>query len=104
MSPLDLVNHYHDRTKHHFNRYAASLGYMDWANQPDPFRRYDGAPVHKLILAGDAAEPGYDELSQPGAIASQPINLASVSALFEFSLALSAWKAFQGSRWALRYT
>ena len=34
---------YHERTKHHFHRYAAALGYMDWATQPDPFRRYAGA-------------------------------------------------------------
>ena len=33
---------YHDRTKHHFNRQARSLGYMDWANQPDLFRQFSG--------------------------------------------------------------
>src|SRR5437016_11302735 len=29
---------------------SASLGYMDWAKQPDPFRRYDGAPLVRLPL------------------------------------------------------
>ena len=24
-------------TKHHFNRFARSLGYLDWATQPNPF-------------------------------------------------------------------
>ena len=33
-----------------FNQYARSLGYMDWANQPDPFRRYEGAPLIRLPL------------------------------------------------------
>ena len=39
---LRTVYDYHDRTKHQLDRYARSLGYMDWANQPDPFRRYRG--------------------------------------------------------------
>ena len=38
-SPEKVVVAYHERTKHHFHRYAAAQGYMDWATQPDPFRR-----------------------------------------------------------------
>src|SRR6266436_609357 len=33
---------YHEQTKHHFHRYAKSLGFLDWANQPNPFRFYEG--------------------------------------------------------------
>jgi hypothetical protein len=25
-------------------KYSRALGYMDWSNQPYPFRCYDGAP------------------------------------------------------------
>jgi len=102
MDPLETVFLYHDRTKHHFHRYAASLRYLDWANQPDPFRRYEGAELHGLMLAGESPTPTYDDLFRPGAIPPQPVNIATVSRLFEFSLALSAWKEYQGSRWALR--
>ena len=102
MDPLQTAFDYHERTKHHFHRYAASLGYLDWANQPDPFRRYQGAALHCLTLVGESPTPSYDELFVPGAIPPRPIHLASISALFEFSLALSAWKEYQGSRWALR--
>ena len=49
-SPEEVVVAYHERTKHHFHRYAASLGYMDWATQPDPFRRYAGAELVRLPL------------------------------------------------------
>src|SRR5437867_7846657 len=42
---LEIVMRYHEETKHHFNRYARALGYMDWANQPNPFRRYEGATL-----------------------------------------------------------
>ncbi len=40
---LKIVFDYHQRTKHHIRQYARSLGYMDWATQPDPFRTYRGA-------------------------------------------------------------
>ena len=43
--PADRIIHYHVRTKHHFNRYARSMGFLDWANQPDPFRRFEGAQL-----------------------------------------------------------
>ena len=52
---------YHERTKHHFHRFAASVGYMDWATQPDPFRRYDGALLvrqqYLLIDRGNDCDP-----------------------------------------------
>ena len=43
--PIDRVIRYHVQTKHHFNRYARALGYLDWANQPNPFRRFEGASI-----------------------------------------------------------
>jgi hypothetical protein len=49
---------YHDRTKHHLQRYALGPCGLDWATQPNPFRRFDGSPVLKLPLA-DAAGAGY---------------------------------------------
>jgi len=49
-SAAEVVVAYHERTKHHFHRYAAALGYMDWATQPDPFRRYAGADLVRLPL------------------------------------------------------
>ena len=93
---------YHERTKHHFNRYARSLGYLDWATQPDPFRRYHGAPLVPLRFSENEPAPSYDDLFVPGTVKCQPVTLATVSEFFEFSLALSAWKQYRGSRWALR--
>ena len=42
---------YHDRTKHFPERYARGPGGLDWASQPDPFRRFNGAPAFRLPLA-----------------------------------------------------
>jgi SagB-type dehydrogenase family enzyme len=96
---------YHERTKHHFHRYAPGPGRLDWANQPDPFRRYEGAALTQLPLLGaDEAprSPSYESLYVPGAVASAPLTLRSLSRLLEYALALSAWKQAGGTRWALR--
>jgi len=102
---LEVVMRYHERTKHHFNRFAAGPGKLDWANQPDPFRRYQGAALTRLPrLATDATprSPAYESLYVRGAVASQKVDARSVSRLLEYALALSAWKQFGGTRWALR--
>lgn len=102
---LEAVLRYHERTKHHFNRYAPGPGYLDWANQPDPFRRFRGAPLVRLPLLGaqDApCSPPYEAIYLQGSVPSAPLALRSLSRLFEYSLAISAWKQAGAARWALR--
>ena len=92
---------YHHATKHHFNRFARSLGYLDWATQPDPFRRYAGAPVVALsrdVVAGDLP---YSAV-YGGRGAAQPIDDQSIAEFLRCSMGLSAWKQYRQSRWALR--
>ena len=103
--PVDQVIRYHVQTKHHFNRYARALGYLDWANQPDPFRRFEGAPLFSLPLLKPDEEPvspPYDAIYHAGAVLPQTISLRTLSRFFEFALALSAWKKAGESEWALR--
>jgi len=103
--PIDRVIRYHVQTKHHFNRYARALGYLDWANQPDPFRRFEGAPLISLPLLRpdeDPVSPAYDSVYQPGMVHGHPVTIRSLSRFFEFALALSAWKKAGESEWALR--
>ncbi len=103
--PLEVVMRYHQETKHHFSRFARSLGALDWANQPDPFRRYAGSPcfaLPRLKPAEAPASPQYEDLYRPGAIASAPLSVRSLSRLFEYALAISAWKQAGEVRWALR--
>ncbi len=105
MEPFDVVKQYHEQTKHDFNRYARALGYMDWANQPDPFRRYEGAPLYALPLleANDKpVSPPYESLFSSPPIPAQPLTLNSLSRFFEYSLSITAWKEYGGNRWALR--
>jgi SagB-type dehydrogenase family enzyme len=105
LDPLAVVMRYHQETKHHFSRYARALGHMDWANQPDPFRRYDGSELFRLPRLKPVEAPHsplYEELYGPGAIASASVTAHSLSRLLEYSLAISAWKQAGEARWALR--
>jgi SagB-type dehydrogenase family enzyme len=102
---VDQVIHYHLQTKHHFHRYARSAGYLDWANQPDPFRRYVGTTLIRLpLLAPDDApvSPAYRDLYQPETVPPQAVTVNTLSRFFELALALSAWKRAGESEWALR--
>ncbi|HXF47714.1 MAG TPA: SagB/ThcOx family dehydrogenase, partial [Burkholderiaceae bacterium] len=102
---LQAVLRYHRETKHHFRRYARGPGYLDWANQPDPFRRYLGAPrvpLPRLAPAADPRSPPYASLYRAGAVAPAAVDLRSLSRLFEYSLAITAWKQAGETRWALR--
>jgi SagB-type dehydrogenase family enzyme len=93
---------YHERTKHHLHRYARSLGYLDWATQPNPFRTYHGAARLELPLLADSLPTTYAELYVPSGVPARPVTVENIAILFELALGLSAWKQFKGNRWALR--
>ena len=92
---------YHNETKHAPQRYARSLGYMDWSTQPDPFRSYEGAEKIKLPLSLGNATPPY-HLIFDEQVPSAPLLIQSISQFFQFSLGLSAWKQAGTEKWALR--
>lgn len=104
LTPLEQVVRYHEETKHQFMRYARSLGFLDWANQPDPFRRYTGASLIPLPLPATRSDDGpcYDDLYRPGAVPAASVSADSISRFFEYALSLTAWKQAGDVRWALR--
>lgn len=77
MSPIDRALAYHTRSKHRLDGYARSLGYLDWATQPDPFRSFEGAPRVDLPLLGGDFGPSYRDLDCPAAVPARPLSLAS---------------------------
>ena len=99
---LESVLSYHDITKHRFQAYANGPGYLDWATQPDPFRRYSGARLLPLERIPPTPEPLYDDAFVPGRLPATPVTLRTISQLFYDSLAISAWKSTGEARWALR--
>jgi SagB-type dehydrogenase family enzyme len=100
------VLYYHDGTKHSFARFARSLGYLDWASQPAPFRSYTGSRVVALYPSPDAPHytppaASYDQLFS-GTAAPVPFCTPAIGDLLRHSLGLSAWKRAGASRWSLR--
>src|SRR5213593_1949280 len=93
---------YHEQTKHHFHRYARSAGFLDWANQPNPFRFYEGVtPVRLPLLQKDPASQ-HLALYERSRNAFHDFTHENIGAFLELSLGLSAWKSIPGSTWSLR--
>ena len=96
---------YHDVTKHTPESLRRRRHYLDWANMPDPFRHYEGAPV--LDLPADPPAPSMPTLdvlsSQSGQIAAGN-GPDFLSQLLFYSAAISATKLVPstGYRYALR--
>jgi SagB-type dehydrogenase family enzyme len=97
----DIVR-YHEETKHHFHRFAKSSGYMDWQNQPNPFRYYEATNAIDLPLLKKDPLAGALDLYRRSNNSPQAFTLENIAGFLELSLGLSAWKAIGGSRWSLR--
>jgi SagB-type dehydrogenase family enzyme len=100
-TPQNSLPAYHARTKHRFDAYAEGPGQLDWDAQPAAFRHYPGAPVLELPLAADRFDRPYGTLAEPPT-SPVGVDLTSLGALLELSLAISAWKSWGPNRWALR--
>jgi SagB-type dehydrogenase family enzyme len=104
----EVVDRYHDGTKHHFNAFARSIGYLDWASQPRLFRAFGGSPEFALYPVPSACASGYShapatygQLYDPGGVAA-PLTAPALGDMLRHALGLSAWKQFGRSRWSLR--
>ena len=102
VSAEETVVAYHERTKHHYGRFAASIGYMDWATQPNPFRRYDGASLVRLPLPQEGRALPYWQLYVTNPVDSAPLSIDSISLFFRYALSLTAWKRVHNTTWSLR--
>jgi SagB-type dehydrogenase family enzyme len=101
MKKTETIFNYHEETKHHQHRYARSLGYMDWANQPNPFRLFEDASRITLPLSSsDSVEEAKTLFSKKSVSGS--LSLGSLAYFLELSMGLSAWKGAGADKWALR--
>lgn len=101
-STSQLVMHYHQRTKHQLQRYAAGPDTLDWDAQPQAFRDWIGSPVFRLPLQADQLETTWAQLAQVDACPVRVLDIGAIACLMELSFGLTAWKQFGPDRWALR--
>ncbi|KAL5728161.1 hypothetical protein ACHQM5_001274 [Ranunculus cassubicifolius] len=101
---LTQVLTYHNQTKHSFLHYAKGPQGLDWANQPNPFRRYISSPLLPLHHPPfhHHSSPPYSSLYTSPPPPPTPLSLSSLSQFLHNSLALSAWKSTGISTWSLR--
>lgn len=99
--PISILE-YHQRTKHHLHHYAKGPNGLDWADQPDPFRRFEGCERIELPLPKNVPSPTYNELRNPELIPAQAFNRGNLGLMMALSFGLSAWKQYGEDRWALR--
>jgi SagB-type dehydrogenase family enzyme len=96
---------YHHATKHSYQSVRTNAHFLDWHNQPNPFRAYEGAPLIAL-----PAEPGFPEAgafatmatlaegvwtakgSKPESREKVELDVTWLSRLLWHSMAISAWK------------
>jgi SagB-type dehydrogenase family enzyme len=108
---------YHQATKHTYHSVRTNARYLDWRNQPDPFRSYEGVPT--LLLPPEPGPPNTGTFAAIAALAEKiklPIEDASdrretiqtdltwLSRFLWHSMAISAWKKVPGTgaRYSLR--
>lgn len=90
---------YHERTKHYYNRYAVSLGYLNWAHKPNPYRSYVGAKKYQLKIEDDI-DLTYDEIFKNNKTSS--LSYKNISSFFRYALGLAAVKKYGADQWELR--
>jgi SagB-type dehydrogenase family enzyme len=108
---------YHHATKHSYHSVRANAHFLDWHNQPSPFRTYEGAPLITL-----PAEPGFPKAGTFATMAvlaegarttkgskseyreEIQLDVTWLSRLLWHSMAISAWKKVPrtGYRYSLR--
>jgi len=99
---IQIIQYYHEETKHHYHKFANALGYMDWDTQPDPFRRFIGADLIPLPLQSQDNTPLYKDIFIPEKVKPHSLNQETIAKFLEYSLTISAWKQLGDVKWALR--
>jgi SagB-type dehydrogenase family enzyme len=108
---------YHHATKHTYQSVRLNAHFLDWKNQPNPFRMYEGAP--RIVLPPDPGFPNTGTFaaiaaleegamkaggSESGELEEIQMDQKWLSRLLWHSMAISAWKKVPGSgnRYSLR--
>ncbi len=98
----EIALSYHERTKHRLERYAAGPETLDWDDQPNPFREFEGCSRITLDPTADRPATTFGQLQAPVPGLSTPVSVDSIGTLLALSLGLSAWKEYGPDRWAVR--
>ena len=103
---IEAVMRYHERTKHHFNRYARGPGAARLGEPAEPVpplrRRAAGSPAAARCATKRRSRRATTTSTVAASVPSAPLTIRSLSRLLQYALAISAWKQAGATRWALR--
>ena len=88
----------HNQTKHYPNRFAKSLGYLDWENQPNYYKEY--LTDKKISLNYFDIKAPYEKLYTKNT--PKEINLKTIATFLKNSLSINAIKRLYTSQWEVR--
>lgn len=95
-----LSYRYHQLTKHSASSLYSEQHYLDWENQPNPFRIYEGTEIVPLERCEETKPANF--FRPPERASNLNVYLKTLSSIFYYSLSISAWKKHEESTWHLR--
>ncbi len=90
---------YHDFTKHSYQSIRADQHYLDWSNQPSPFKIYPGLePIPLPRSMVQTLAPALDVIGSAGIefVAEQKPDLARLASILYYSAGVTKHKAYAG--------
>lgn len=96
---------YHEATKHSWEKLYQDHHFLDWANQPSPFRTYLDCPKIDLGSSFEKIDAPLSRIWYRNHVKprNESISLNTLSTLLYYSMAISAWKSYPGVEpWSLR--
>jgi len=118
-----LLVQFQNQTKHGYpHQYAPSKEYLDWKNQPNPYRLFRGSDakaVQRLFLSEEMVTNkacslcGFDEIYKEQEVVrnhstdrtfanGSELNAQNLSLFMFYSMSLSATKSYKNNNWSLR--
>ena len=90
---------YHDFTKHSYQSIRADRHYLDWANQPSPFKVYpaiEPIPLPRSLV--QTLAPALEVVASPGAefASERTLDLARLASILYYSAGVTKHKSYPG--------
>ncbi|MCF6155387.1 MAG: SagB/ThcOx family dehydrogenase [Candidatus Brocadia sp.] len=102
---MKSIREYHEATKHSWEKLYQDRHFLDWANQPSPFRTYLDCPQIDLGSSFEKMDAPLSRIWYRNHVKPRngSITLNTLSTLLYYSMAISAWKSYPDvESWSLR--
>jgi SagB-type dehydrogenase family enzyme len=88
---------YHNLTKHSYQSIRADRHYLDWSNQPSPFKIYpeiEPIPLPRMLV--QTLAPALSVIASPGVETNSEVDLARLASVLYYSAGVTKHKTYAG--------